>query len=274
MPRGEAIVSEAAAENHVDIVALTSGLTNAGPDIGTGRSEILSRPRVALLTGAGTGAYNAGEAWHLLSERFRIPVSLLDVDAVEQTSLSRYNTVVMAGGSYSDLPVEKIRAWVNEGGHLIALDDAAEWVVEHGLMELESKSADLDSLIGSVPFGSLSQARGAHRIGGTILQIDLDETHPIGYGYPTSIPVFRRGTSFYDVPTKPGLTVAAYSDDPLLSGYISPPMLDQARGSVAIAADRYGQGRVSLLMDNPNFRAFWYGTNGLFLNAIFFGQAY
>jgi hypothetical protein len=25
-------------------------------------------------------------------------------------------------------------------------------------------------------------------------------------------------------------------------------------------------------MDTPNFRGFWYGTNGLFLNAVHFGQ--
>ncbi|EJF10172.1 hypothetical protein [Pontibacter sp. BAB1700] len=26
------------------------------------------------------------------------------------------------------------------------------------------------------------------------------------------------------------------------------------------------------MTDNPNFRAFWFGTNKLFLNSIFFGQ--
>jgi hypothetical protein len=26
--------------------------------------------------------------------------------------------------------------------------------------------------------------------------------------------------------------------------------------------------------DNPNFRAFWWGSNGLFLNAVFFGRAF
>ena len=31
-------------------------------------------------------------------------------------------------------------------------------------------------------------------------------------------------------------------------------------------------GRIISLVDNPNFRAFWYGTNKLFLNSIFFGQ--
>ena len=31
-------------------------------------------------------------------------------------------------------------------------------------------------------------------------------------------------------------------------------------------------GRVICMSDNPNFRAFWYGTNKLFANAIFFGN--
>jgi hypothetical protein len=26
------------------------------------------------------------------------------------------------------------------------------------------------------------------------------------------------------------------------------------------------------LVDNPNFRAVWFGTNKLFLNSVFFGQ--
>ena len=31
------------------------------------------------------------------------------------------------------------------------------------------------------------------------------------------------------------------------------------------------QGRVISFIDNPNFRGFWYGTNRLFMNAVFFG---
>ena len=33
-----------------------------------------------------------------------------------------------------------------------------------------------------------------------------------------------------------------------------------------------GRGRVVMFADNPNFRGAWYGTNKLFLNAIFFGN--
>jgi hypothetical protein len=33
-----------------------------------------------------------------------------------------------------------------------------------------------------------------------------------------------------------------------------------------------GRGKVINMADNTNFRAFWYGTNKLFANAIFFGN--
>ena len=33
-----------------------------------------------------------------------------------------------------------------------------------------------------------------------------------------------------------------------------------------------GKGKVIYFTDNTNFRAFWYGTNKLLMNAIFFGN--
>jgi hypothetical protein len=51
-------------------------------------------------------------------------------------------------------------------------------------------------------------------------------------------------------------------------------MADLARGSASIEAHGVGSGSVILMMDNPNFRAFWWGTNGLFLNAVFFGSVF
>ena len=32
-------------------------------------------------------------------------------------------------------------------------------------------------------------------------------------------------------------------------------------------------GKIISISDNPNFRAFWYGTNKIFLNALFFGKS-
>ena len=43
------------------------------------------------------------------------------------------------------------------------------------------------------------------------------------------------------------------------------------KGSASLIVSSIGSGRAVLFADNPNFRGTWYGTNKLFLNAIFFG---
>jgi len=146
---------------------------------------------VALLTGEGTRAYNAGEVWHLLSERMQMPVSLLDVDNVAWADLNRYNRLVLAGGSYNALPAEKIKNWVRQGGVLIALTDAVDWVVAQGLVSLKSRPFNLDSLLRPYPYGQLERARGAQVIGGAILEARLDTTHPLAFGLGATLPVFR-----------------------------------------------------------------------------------
>ena len=285
-----AIARRAAQQDHVELFALRSGLTRGGPDLGSRSAPVLERPRVALLVGEGTGSYNAGEVWHLLTERFRVPISLLNTSDVDDADLSRYNTLVMAGGGWGDdygnVPPEKLQQWVREeGGHLIALGDATGWAAEHDLADLEEKaSVDYDSLLQDVPYKDVSSTYGAQQIGGSIFRAEVDATHPLAYGYdlsdgalgnaaPGEMAFFASGTTFYEPPTGGGERVATYTEEPRLSGYISEEMMARAAGSMAVATQDEGSGQVTLFADNPNFRAFWYGTNGMFLNAVFLGPA-
>ena len=273
-----AVVRRIADQDHLRVFAVDQGLTPSGPDLGSAGSEILERPRVALITGAGdpdgygASSYNAGEVWHLLNERMHVPVSLIDIEDVGEIDLDDYNTMVLAGGGYSGLPADAVQAWVEDGGTLIGIQSGSEWAVEEEMVSLEERSLDVDSLLQDRPYAELPNAYGAQGIGGSIFEAELDPTHPIAYGYDETVPVFRSGTTFYDPSTEPGASVATYPDDPRLSGYVSEEQLEQARGAASIEAHEVGAGQVVLFMDNPNFRAFWYGTNGLFLNAVFFGQ--
>lgn len=274
-------VQEAAEAHHVEIHAVNRGLTPQGPDLGSTNSPVLEKPEVALVTGTtgrsrwgGASSANAGEVWHLLSERFDMPVSLLDISYMESLDLSEYNTLVMAGGSYDGLDAERVQAWVEDGGTLIASHTGVDWAVDSEMVELEAKTLDVDSLVADQDYADLGDARGAQGIGGSIFEAELDTTHPLAFGYDETIPVFRRGTRFYEPHEEPGHTVGTYTDTPRISGYISDPVEEIAQESAALVAERRGSGQVILLMDNPNFRAFWYGTNGLFLNALFFGDAF
>lgn len=259
-------------EDHLRVFAVDSGLVADGPDLGSRRDvQLLQRPEIALLTGSGTRAYSVGETWHLLSQRFRIPVSLVDVENVRTSVLERYNTLILADGSYGRLSAETVRDWIRSGGKLIALGSGADWAVSNKLVDLETRPFDLNALIENRPFAELSDARGEHGIGGSIFEITLDRTHPLTFGHGRKVPVFRNHTRFYEPSGSVGVNVATYSNEPLVSGYISKERLAQIPGAAALVATRQGSGRIVLIMDNPNFRAFWYGTNGLFLNAVFFG---
>jgi hypothetical protein len=268
------MIRRVVAEDYVTVHALPTGLAVEGPDVGSRGTNPVEMPRIALLVGSGTFANAAGEAWHLLDQRFGIPLTLLDTERLATANLGRYNTILMTGGSYSEVPPDVIREWVRGGGRLIASSSAVDWVVRNGLVELERKETDVDSLVAGVRYEDLRAARGAHAIGGAIFEVSLDTTHPIAYGYSDRVAVFRQGTSFYKPSERPGTNVGVYSGEPLLSGYISDARLENVGGSAAIHASRTGRGSIVLFADNPNFRGMWYGTNGLFMNAVFFGGSF
>ena len=85
------------------------------------------------------------------------------------------------------------------------------------------------------------------------------------------VPVHRNSTLVLKPDDNPYTTPLRYTDDPLLSGYASEERQEQIAGSAAIIANKVGRGTVIRMIDNPNFRGIWYGTNKLFLNALFFG---
>ena len=269
-----ALIDRIVAEDHVVVHGTDTGLTPVGGDLGGPTSPVLVKPEIALLSGPGTRAYEVGETWHLLNERFAIPVSLVDADGFSGLDLGRYTTLVMVMGSY-DLDTEdvnRLKDWVREGGILIAWKSAARWLIGNEVIDEGLRSSQPDTV--AIPYERVSSTRGAQRIGGAIFAAALDTTHPLAFGYGDQAPLFRNHEIFFEPSATPGATVARYTSSPLLAGYISPKRHGELAGSAALIARRQGAGAVVLFADNPNFRAFWYGTNGLFLNAVFFGGAF
>ena len=83
--------------------------------------------------------------------------------------------------------------------------------------------------------------------------------------------IYRNGSTFLKPGEKTYNTVAQYAANPLVGGYLHRDIGKYIANSAAILVSEDGAGRVILFADNPNFRAVWYGTNKLFLNALFFG---
>jgi hypothetical protein len=124
-----------------------------------------------------------------------------------------------------------------------------------------------------ITYADLDKRRGANVIGGAIFQMAIDTSHPLAYGYDQELlPVFKRGTMVLENAKKSISNPFKYTADPLISGYISKENLERISDSPAVSISTFGQGKVICFADNYNFRAFWYGTNRLFINSIFFGD--
>lgn len=265
----------------VEIHAIPTGLTSSGIDLGSPNMRLLKMPEVLVLGGASTRSYDVGEVWHLLDRRFGIPVVVAEANDLSRMNLNRYTDIVLADGNYravSKAGIDNLRSWLKEGGNLILMRGAINWANTHKLTEVNIKKSPKANATSKTPsdrrpYAKASADRGAQLIGGAIAEIELDLTHPLTYGYSTeTIPVFRRGTSFYEPAQNAYATPGRYTKDALLSGYMSQKNQEKLKQSAAIIVCSSGRGRVINLVDNPNFRAFWYGTNRLFLNAIFFGD--
>jgi hypothetical protein len=109
--------------------------------------------------------------------------------------------------------------------------------------------------------------------GGTIFKADLDLTHPINYGLKrTQMPIFRNHNNVFELHENPYGSPVRYISEPLVAGYVSEQNLDRIANSAAVNVYSSGAGKVVAFVDNPNFRAYWWGTNRLFINAILFGD--
>ncbi len=259
----------------------TSGVV-AGIDLGSRNFRPLRAPRVLMPVGDGVSANEAGQIWHLLDNRVDMPITKLDWRELPRVDFNDYDVVVLVSGNYGRIDgerLEELQRWVRNGGTLVALRTAARWAVENGLapnVRLEEERGDGGAAaqpLGRRDYADAAAIRGAQVIGGSIWEADLDTTHPLGFGYHRrSLPVWRDHSLFFAPSENPFSTVAQLTDDPHLSGYISDENRERLRGSPSLMADQLGRGSVVLFADNPAFRGYWYGTNRLFLNALFFGS--
>lgn len=255
---------------------MDTGLTPTGIDLGSGDFRPLKLPEVLLLVGEGVQSTDAGEIWHLLDQRYDMKVAKVETGTANRISLNRYNVIIMPSGNYGALSGDKLKEWVSNGGTLITYQEAVQWARNAGLAFVElrrDKSEDQSTPQARRPYGQLSDDRGALRTSGAVFENLLDISHPLGYGYIRErLPVFRNNNLYFEPARNAYATPLVYTANPLLSGYLNARHNEQIRNSAGAIVSAVGQGRVVSFADNTNLRAFWYGTNKLLANAIFFGH--
>jgi hypothetical protein len=266
-------LTKLAERDGIDFFATTTGLSPQGIDLGSEKFRKLRQPKVLMLAGTGINANDAGETWHLLDQRMNMPLSFFDIETANRQSLDKYTHLVLVGGNYTNLSDEKIKRFVQNGGILIAMTEAVEWVATKKIINVSVKEKPDNNANEKRPYYLQNSYNGALETAGTIFQAKIDRSHPLCFGYQQEqLALFKDNNIFMEDTKNPYNTPLIFTQNPLLAGYIHPKNEKLLKNSPAVIAQNLGGGRVILMSENPNFRAFWYGTNKLFLNALFFGN--
>ncbi|HKQ53485.1 MAG TPA: M14 family metallopeptidase [Pyrinomonadaceae bacterium] len=157
-------------------------------------------------------------------------------------------------GGITEIGVQNLRRFVEEGGTLICFDASCELAIKRLSLPLRNVLEDLKP---NVFYGP-----------GSIVGLELEPAHAIARGLPPDLNAYFINSSAFEV-TDPlrVRVVARYSSANLLrSGWLLGE--DRLKGKVALAEVPLGRGRVILFGFRPQHRGQTWGTFPLIFNAL------
>ncbi|MEE4330915.1 MAG: M14 family metallopeptidase, partial [Wenzhouxiangella sp.] len=279
-------LAELAGTYGIEVLATSSGLSAAGPDLGSPSAPVLQPIRPALLVGEGLRANHAGYIWHWFDTRLDQALTRLNWSDLHWLDLSGYTHLILPDGGYGRLSASQSSAiadFVRRGGTVIAARNAAAWVETLDLdwdfagasEDEEDGQSDETSGTEDSPraYGDFRDDFARDLIGGSAMAIEIDTSHPLAYGYRRSeLTVFRRGRHELKPIDNAYAHAGRYAAEPLAAGYLSASNRERLQSAPALVASRHGRGTVIRMADDYLFRGYWLGSEKLFANALFFSQ--
>ena len=263
---------------NIQVHSVSSGFSSQGVDLGSRAIRPLDKPKALMIIGKGIRSYEAGEVWHLLDTRVGMPITKVRQNYFDRIKLEDYTTLVMVSGSYvwSKKTTDKIKNWVAKGNTIIAIGTANNTLIKHKIIDEKRVILKKDSTTIATrrPYVEASENLGREKLGGVFLKGIVDHTHPLGFGFTQkSVSLYKNNLVWFE-PSKSNYgTPVAYAKNPHADGYISKNIREKFLPKAApVVVSKVGKGRVVLFAENPNFRGTAYGTNRLFLNALFLGN--
>jgi hypothetical protein len=158
------------------------------------------------------------------------------------------------GGGIGAEGVAALRAFVEEGGRVVAVESATELMIETFGLEMRNLVAGAPPQEFFIP--------------GSILRLRLEPGHRVGRGVPAeNVAWFWRSSRAWEVSDPRATVVARYGEEsPRLSGWVLGE--ERIAGQAAIVEARVGRGSVVLFGFQPNYRAQSLSTWPLLFNAL------
>ena len=259
-----------------EALPLASGFIDKGFDLGSERVHFIKKPTVVLLTGNGVSSEAAGEFWHLFEQDLGYPITLVNADDASSISWKNIDVLILPNGYYKFLEDKNqnaaLKLWVQQGGKIIALENAAAQMSKND-WGFNLKKSDDDSNKNIPATVKLYEDRDrdvlTNSIPGAIYKVTLDNSHPLAFGYPGFYFTLKRNTNVYEY-MKDGWNVGTIKTDGPIDGFVGAKTKEKLKDGTLIGVEPIGNGTVIYFADDPLFRGFWKNGELLIANAVFF----
>ena len=276
-------VKAAARKAGITLFPIASGFVDKGPDFGSGLVRYIRRPRVALMTGEQVGSQEAGEVWHLFEQEIGYPVTLVNAENMARVAWKNFDVVILPSGWYRGLDeknvADQLRSWVQEGGRLIAMERAVEqlskgeWGIKLKGADAEKKEGEKDKKEDEYAdlhrYDNRQREEVASSVPGSIYKVELDNSHPLAFGYPDHYYTLKQDDNVYEFMKDGGWNVGVVRKNGYVSGFTGNKAREKIRDGVIFGVQEMGRGEIVFMADDPLFRSFWENGKLLFCNAVF-----
>ena len=268
------LIQKGATEAGITVRNVSSGQMK-DYDLGHFYNRPVKEAKVAVLIGGRMRSNVAGSLWYLLDNRYQMQPTMLDESTLSRADLTRYNVLILSGElAGGEAVAQQIANWVKAGGTLITIGSGYQTANKAKLTKIETIDLSQPDSATYVPYDKRSDRFAEFQIPGTDLQVSLDTTHPLCWGYTESVmPILKNSNLVFKMPKEANLAPVCYDKkQPLLSGFIRPEHLKALTGMPEVICQGAGKGQVICFADDPNFRSIWYAGTRLFMNAVLFGN--
>jgi Zinc carboxypeptidase len=281
--KGDKVLVLSAPRKSLDAVAADLGLQIRTTDIGLPRgTKELKAPRIGMYSPWTGGNMDEGWTRWVLEQYDFGQTTLHNADIRAGKLREKYDAIILPDqapraivegangqnvrpeyrGGIGDEGVDALKEFVAQGGTLITLGNASGLAIERFGVPLRDLKAGL--------------TRDQHFAPGTILNLEVDTTHPIGAGMEALTTGFYNNSPFFSLlegfSSQKLSVVARYPNaNVVASGWLKGEELMAGRAAV-VSADM-NAGRIVLFGLRPQHRAQTHATFPLLFNALYLAAA-
>ena len=270
------LANEAGKKFDIQPVAVQTGFMDKGADFGSPDVKIITPFKVAMLTGEQVSSLGAGEVWHFFEQQLDYPITLINAADMARANLKEYGVLIVPNGVYRTLgdkpTTDKLKDFVRSGGKLIAIENAiatlagADWGIK--AKEDKEKSDEKNEYANVKKYGDRETQSLSSSIPGAIYKLELDNTHPLAFGYPDYYFTLKQDGGVFEF-LKDGWNVGIMKKDAYVTGFTGVKVKSKLKDGVVFGVQDMGSGNVIYMAEDPLFRNFWENGKLLFSNAVF-----